>query len=75
MDTALRRSAARSVLAILAPVLSVCGSSGATAGSSGPLPEGGVDPTTGTTPGQTLHGVSSVPLTLSDHPVVLEIQP
>jgi hypothetical protein len=31
------------------------------------------DPTTGTSAGQTLHGVTSVPLTLSDHPVVIEI--
>jgi len=31
------------------------------------------DPTTGTAPTQTLSAVSSVPLTLSDHPVVLEI--
>jgi hypothetical protein len=31
------------------------------------------DPTTGTTPVQTLNAVSSVPLTLSDHPMILEI--
>jgi hypothetical protein len=31
------------------------------------------DATTGTTPSQTLHGVSSVALTLSDHPMVIEI--
>ncbi len=31
------------------------------------------DPTTGTTPGQTLHAVTSVPLTLTDHPVILEL--
>jgi hypothetical protein len=31
------------------------------------------DPTTGTSPGQTLHDVSSVPLTLSDHPEILEL--
>jgi hypothetical protein len=31
------------------------------------------DPTAGTAPSQTLHMVSSVPLTLSDHPVVLEL--
>ena len=31
------------------------------------------DPTTGTAPMQTLHGVTSVPLTLSDHPVVIEL--
>jgi hypothetical protein len=31
------------------------------------------DPTTGTTAVQTLNAVSSVPLTLSDHPVILEI--
>jgi hypothetical protein len=31
------------------------------------------DPTTGTAPGQTLHGVSSVALTLSDHPMILEL--
>jgi hypothetical protein len=33
------------------------------------------DPTTGTSPGQTLHGVSSVALTLSDHPAVIEVAP
>jgi hypothetical protein len=33
------------------------------------------DPTTGTSPGQTLQGVSSVALTLSDHPVVIEVAP
>ena len=31
------------------------------------------DPTTGTAPGQTLHGVSAVPLMLSDHPMVIEL--
>jgi hypothetical protein len=31
------------------------------------------DPTTGTSPIQTLQNVSAVPLTLSDHPVVLEL--
>ena len=31
------------------------------------------DPTTGTAPTQTLHAVSSVKVTLGDHPVVLEI--
>ncbi len=31
------------------------------------------DPTMGTSPSQTLSGVRSVPLTLSDHPVVLEL--
>ena len=31
------------------------------------------DPTTGTAPTQTLHGVSAVPLTLGDHPVVIEL--
>jgi hypothetical protein len=31
------------------------------------------DPTSGTSAGQTLHGVTSVPLTLTDHPVVIEI--
>jgi hypothetical protein len=31
------------------------------------------DPTTGTSPGQTLHDVNAVPLTLSDHPVVIEL--
>ena len=31
------------------------------------------DPTTGTAPTQTLHDVSAVSLTLSDHPVVIEL--
>ena len=31
------------------------------------------DPTTGTAASQTLHGVSSVPLSLSDHPLILEL--
>ena len=31
------------------------------------------DPTTGTQPVQTRHGVNSVSLTLSDHPLVIEI--
>lgn len=31
------------------------------------------DPTTGTSPSQTLHAVRSVPLTLTDHPVVLTL--
>jgi hypothetical protein len=31
------------------------------------------DPTTGTSPTQTLHGVSAVALTLSDHPMVIEV--
>jgi hypothetical protein len=31
------------------------------------------DPTTGTSPSQTLHDASAVPLTLTDHPVVIEI--
>jgi hypothetical protein len=31
------------------------------------------DPTTGTAPSQTLHAVSTVPLTLTDHPVVIEL--
>ena len=31
------------------------------------------DPTVGTSPTQTLGNVGSVPLTLSDHPVVIEI--
>ena len=31
------------------------------------------DPTTGTSPSQSLQNVSAVPLTLSDHPVVLEL--
>ena len=31
------------------------------------------DPTSGTSAGQTLHAVTLVPLTLSDHPVVIEI--
>ena len=31
------------------------------------------DPTTGAAPSQTLHGVSSVTLTLSDHPMIIEL--